>query len=103
MFAPNLSHGLPGMSAVFVESFAQGLEIPSAIHTFGILPRECKIIRHIRHGNFQEVRAILQLQECSARDRDEYGSSLLRVSIHQRVNIASNNNRWSVLDQIPQV
>lgn len=92
MFAPNLSHGLPGMSAVFVESFAQDIEIPSAIRTFGIVPRECKIIDHIRHGNFQEVRAILQRQECSARDRDEYGNSLLRVSIHQRVNISSNNN-----------
>lgn len=87
-FASETSYDLPGISIAFIESSNNGLKIPPAIRTFGIVPRECKIIEHILHGNTQEVQAVLERGECSARDRDLHGNSLLLYAIrHMRYDI----------------
>ncbi|OJD40623.1 uncharacterized protein BKCO1_1000608 [Diplodia corticola] len=84
MFMPNQTHGLPGLSASFVEASGNGLKVSSSIRTFGIVPAGCAIIKKIWGGDTDEVRAILQRGECSAADRDKHGWSLLGVAVYKR-------------------
>ncbi|KAL1635923.1 hypothetical protein SLS58_010028 [Diplodia intermedia] len=80
MFTPNQPYNLPGLSASFVESPCNGLRIPSALRTFGLVPDGCAIFDSIWDGDTEEVRDILQRGECAAGDRDEDGDSLLAVT-----------------------
>ena len=74
-----------------------GLQISPSIRTFNVVPEHAEIITCVRMNDVQGIRSLFDARKASARDVDEYGFSLLSVSIcHCTITMLSPNSDFSM-------
>lgn len=79
---PNNDFNIHGLAAAFIGPTIMSPMCAPVLCTFGVLPRDSPIISAIELEDISTVRKILAERQISARDRDEFGESLLFVCIN---------------------